>query len=145
MGDETRTGRCLCGAVSVRARLVNGEIMLCHCRQCQQWTGGGPLMSVDVSGLEIKGTDHIAHHHASEWGDRAFCRECGSTLYWAMRGKPTRSIAVGLLDDQSGLRVTDEIFVDHRPGWLPRWPDAAQSTQAQEFEKLTKVLSGDEP
>ena len=45
-----RCGRCLCGAVTVRAELKSPEIGACHCGQCQRWTGGGPYFAASVDG-----------------------------------------------------------------------------------------------
>jgi hypothetical protein len=136
---DRRTGQCLCGAVRFGAIVAHG-IQACHCTQCQRWTGGGPLLSVRVSEMEMTGEDRIAAYHASEWGERAFCGTCGSTLYWRMRGEPVAYVTVGLLDDQTGLSVTEEIFVDHRPAWLPVFDGAAQSTEAEEMTKLENYL-----
>jgi hypothetical protein len=118
-------------------------LQACHCVQCQQWTGGGPLINVHVDMLKIEDESAIGRFHASDWGERCFCTKCGSTLFWKMQGKPSRSLAVGLLDDQTGLAMAEEIFVDHRPDWLPVWPDAGQSTEDQEFAKLEDYLKGE--
>ena len=138
-----RTGGCVCGAVKVQARLPSDVIQACHCGQCQKWTGGGPLYSVRVDELEIDGDHAIEAYHASVHGERAFCRICGSTLYWRMRDKPLKFITVGLLDDQSGLAVKEEIFVDYRPDWLPAHAGAAQSTEAEELAALAAYLEGE--
>lgn len=138
-----RTGQCLCGAVSFSAN-IGDAITACHCIQCQRWTGGGPLMTVRASELVITGEDRISAYHASEWGERAVCGTCGSTLYWRMQGKPVAGIAVGLLDDQSGLTVGQEIFVDYRPDWMPPFGGASQSTEAQEMAKLEEFLAEQE-
>ena len=58
-----------------------------------------------------------------------------------MQGKPATYVAVGLLDDQSDLTVTEEIFVDYRPAWLPPFDGATQSTEAQEIAKLEEHLT----
>jgi hypothetical protein len=117
--------------------------LACHCVQCQRWTGGGPLVTARATDLEISGGDRVLAYHASTWGERAVCGTCGSTLYWRMQGKPVASLAVGLLDDQSGLSVTEEIFVDFRPDWLPAFRGASQSTQAEQAAKLDAYLAGD--
>ena len=130
-----RTGQCLCGAVTVSGD-VGTDIQACHCGQCQTWTGGGPYLCVRVSGIEVEGADSVAAYHASAWGERAFCAKCGTTIYWAMQGHAPHSVAVGLFDDQSDMRVTEEIFVDYRPSWLPPFEGAVQSTEAQEIAKL---------
>ncbi len=130
-----KTGSCLCGAVSFEGSFAP-ELQACHCVQCQRWTGGGPLIVARSDDLRITGADQIAHYRASSWGERGFCKACGSPLYWRMQDGPVTQIAAGLLDDQSDLHMSEEIFVDHRPAWLPPWPEAGQSTEAQEFEKL---------
>jgi hypothetical protein len=140
--SDRRTGQCLCGAVKVSA-VVEAHVQACHCVQCQRWTGGGPYFAVPVSDLKVTGAETIAAYHASAWGERAYCGACGSTVFWRMQGKPARSMAVGLLDDQSGLSVTEEIFVDYRPGWLTPFEGASQSTEAQEQAKLEAYLAKD--
>lgn len=140
---SVRAGSCLCGAITFRATLKDSEIQACHCRQCQQWTGGGPLLSARVSEIEVTGAETSMHYRASTWGERVFCPLCGSPMWWKMQDGKVATVAVGLLDDQSGLRVTEEIFVDYRPDWLPPWPGATQSTEAQEMAKLDAFLNGE--
>ena len=41
------------------------------------------------------------------------------------------------------LPMAEEIFVDRRIAWLPKWPNAGQSTEAQEFAKLQDYLKGE--
>lgn len=132
--------KCLCESVRFDGQLVNDSIQACHCQQCQRWTGGGPLFVVRVKDMRIEGSENIATFHASEHGERGFCKNCGTTLYWTMRGKPPAFLPVGLLEDQSGLSVKEEIFVDHRPGWLPIFDGADQSTEANELANLAKFL-----
>lgn len=142
MAEDRRTGQCLCGAVRFSATVTAPDIQACHCVQCQRWTGGGPFLSVRTTDLEMSGEESITAYHASQWGERGYCGTCGSTLFWRMRGKQARSMAVGVFDDQSGLTVTEEIFVDYRPGWLPPFAGAEQSTEAQEQAKLSAYLAG---
>jgi hypothetical protein len=140
-----RRGGCLCGAVRFAARIDEPRILACHCVQCQRWTGGGPLLTVRVRDLRLEGEAALRSHRASAWGERLFCGECGAPVTWRMAGDATRYLPVGLLDDQSGLRVTEEIFVDRRPGWLPPWHGATQSTEAEEEAKLAAQMAGDKP
>ena len=140
-----RTGGCLCGAARFTARLSRPEIGACHCVQCQRWTGGGPYFAVPVDSVTFENADGAATYRASDWGERAFCRTCGSPLYWRMVGREIGNVPAGLLDDQTGLTVAAEIFIDHRPGWLPAWPEATQSTEDEEFAKLREALGGDKP
>jgi hypothetical protein len=119
---------------------VETDIQACYCGQCQRWTGGGPLFAVRVRNLEITGETAIEAYHHSAHGERAFCRTCGSTLYWRMQGKPVAFVSPGLLDDQSGMTVTEEIFVDQRPDWFPAFVGAKQSTEAEMQAQLQAFL-----
>jgi len=132
---SARTGHCLCGAVSIRATLTSDGIHACHCTMCQRWTGGGPYLAVHVADLEVGGEDAILRYRGSAWGERANCAHCGSPLWWTVQGRAPRTIALGLLDDQSGLAIDEEIYVDRRPGWLPAVEGARQSTEADEDAK----------
>lgn len=137
---DMRSGGCLCGAVRFSAVLPESVIQACHCGQCQRWTGGGPLWAVRVKDLKLEGEDAIQSYHASEHGERAFCGTCGTTLYWKMQGRAIAFMSVGLLDDQSGLSVEEEIFVDHRPDWLPHFKGAKQHDEAEMQAQLKAFL-----
>lgn len=136
-----RTGQCLCGAVTLSADIPDGSFLACQCGQCRRWTGGGPLYSIAAENVEFAGQESVSEYFMSDWGARGFCRACGTTLYWRMRDRGVTSLAVGLLDDQSGLALTEEIFCDRRPEWLPAVPGASQSTEADEMQKLADYMA----
>ena len=142
---DTRTGGCLCGAVTVSAMLPGTGMQLCHCKQCQTWTGGGPLTAIRAKDVVFEGEENIQSYCASGHGERGFCRICGSTIFWKMQGKPPAFLPIGLFEDQSGIRVTEEIFVDRRPDWLPAHEGAAQHDEAEMQAQLAAYLarSGD--
>lgn len=137
-----RTGQCLCGAVTLSADIPETSFLACQCGQCQRWTGGGPLYAIGAENVSFEGADNIGEYFASDWGARGFCRLCGTTLYWRMRDREVTSLAVGVLDERSDLRLTGEIFSDCRPNWLPMVPGASQSTEAEEMRKLDDYLKG---
>ena len=142
-GSTPITGQCLCGAIRLRAIRRSADVQACHCAQCQTWTGGGPFLAIRVDDVQIEGEEAIGTYRASASGERGFCNICGTTLYWRMQGRPIDSLAVSLIADQSPYHITEEIFVDHRPQWLPPWPEASQSTEAEEVAKLNATLEGD--
>ena len=136
MSSKFQTGQCLCGAVKFRFSMPKRALQACHCHQCQRWTGGSPLIGARVEDTEIEGEDNIERYHASDFGERAFCSICGTTLFWKMRDGPVNFLCAGLLDDQTGLEMKEEIFVDRRACWLKPWDGASQSTEAEEFAKF---------
>ena len=142
MENNRVTGRCLCGAVRIGAKLRTDMFQACHCAQCRRWAGGSALFVIGVKDLEIEGGADIAHYQSSAHGERAFCRTCGTALYWRMQGGRIAGVAVGLFDDQSDLTVSEEIFADCRAAWMPPLPDARQSSEAEQLALLADYLEG---
>ena len=117
---ETREGGCLCGAVRFKAGLIKREFGACHCEMCRRWTGSALLgMTVPDENVDWLGEDHIASRQTSPWAMRAWCRECGSNLYYKVTIQNEWSgnveLPIGLFDDANGLTLANEIYIDHKP------------------------------
>ena len=100
-----------------------------------------PLTAVRAKGVTVTGEDNIHAYHHSPHGERAVCRVCGTTLYWKLQGRGLAFLALGILDDRTGKRLTEEIFVDHRPDWMPPIAGAAQHTEAEMKAQLDAFLA----
>jgi len=49
---------------------------------------------------------------------RTFCARCGSTLQWLRESKPdVVDVALGVLDDDPGVRPSHHIFVASKAPW----------------------------
>jgi hypothetical protein len=125
------TGHCLCGAVNLSAQVKNHDVDACHCSMCRRWTSG-PLLVISVDGaIRFEGVENIGVYKSSEWGWRAFCKICGTSLYWHMSGTDHYAVSAGMLDDPSKLVFTTEIFVDEKPAYYA-------------FANDTKKMTGEE-
>lgn len=118
--DLQRAGGCLCGAVRFKVTLPHLNFGACHCDMCRRWTGSALLgISVPVANVCWEGEAHIATRQTSGWAKRAWCRECGSNLYFRVTAEGPYAdqieLPIGLLDDASGLTMTNEIYIDHKP------------------------------
>jgi hypothetical protein len=97
-------GHCLCGAVKFTATPESMTMGVCHCSMCRRWSGG-TFMAVDCgSSLKIEDESALGVFHSSDWGDRCFCKTCGSTLFWRLR------------QGSHDVVAASEIFVDDKPG-----------------------------
>ena len=115
-----RTGGCLCGAVRFSARAVGTAFGACHCEMCRRWTGSALLgITVPEGNVTWEGAEHIATRQTSGWAERAWCRECGSGLWFRVTMDSAYSgkleLPIGLFDDAGGLTMTNEIYIDHKP------------------------------
>lgn len=109
------TGKCLCGAVTIRITPAQPHIDVCHCAMCRRW-GGGPLLTTRlVTDPDIAGLEHVARYASSDWADRGFCRKCGSHLFYHFKPKDGYSFTAGLFDDLAGFTMVEEIFIDEKP------------------------------
>lgn len=132
MSDSSEiSGRCLCNAVSFTAKVAGRHIDACHCSMCRRWTSGPFLGLAHDGAVSFEGAEHIGVYRSSNWGERAFCKLCGTSLYWRLRGTDQYSFCAGALDDQSALELTTEIFIEEKPSYYA-------------FENETTKLTGEE-
>lgn len=126
------SGQCLCGAVSLRVTPEAMHADACHCAMCRRWSGG-PFMSLPCGTnvvIEQDG-DALALYDSSDWGQRGFCKRCGSLLFYRMREQGTYYVSTGLFDDIEGLSFETEIFIDSKPGWYAFANDTRKMTGAE--------------
>ena len=127
-------GQCLCGEVQVTIKDVKPEVGVCHCRMCRQWSGG-PFLSIDAGKkIEITGENSVAVYNSSEWAERAFCKNCGSNLYYRFKGSDAHHVLVGLFDLDSELTLDHQIFVDQKPSYYNFSEKTKMLTAAQVME-----------
>lgn len=82
---------------------------------CGRWTGSC-FMAVDCGdGARPEENGALGVYDSSTYGERVFCRQCGSSLPWRMRDGSQAYVAACAFDDPSVFSLTDEIVVDEKP------------------------------
>lgn len=115
MSDITRTGQCLCGAVRYEVHGPLRDVLICHCQECRRWHGhfsaftAAPRDQLVV--VEPRGLRWTPSPDSDAQARRGFCGECGSSLFWDPPAGATISIAVGTLDDATGLNTAGHVYV----------------------------------
>lgn len=114
-----RTGRCLCGAIRFTAKGLGSEFGACHCGMCRRWSGG-PLLALQTESVEwSEGEETLQTFKSSPWAERAFCPTCGTNLFYRVTAPGPHQgaihLALGTLDDQSGMSLSSELFIDIKP------------------------------
>jgi hypothetical protein len=120
---EPLTGRCLCGAVEVTINAMQREVDICHCTMCQRW-GGAFYAGVKGEQAVVHGEEAVSIYRSSPWAERAFCKHCGSNLWYCFTPTGNRSYLAGLFDLPTGFGIEQQIFVDEKPDWY----DLAQAS-----------------
>jgi hypothetical protein len=107
----------------VTAAGAHEAVVLCSCRACQ--SKGGSAFALGVyyrrEQLVIEG-EARAYDRIADSGvpfHQFFCPICATTLYWHSDRDASRvGLAVGALDDQSGLRPDRSVFDENKHDWL---------------------------
>jgi hypothetical protein len=96
-------GGCLCGGVRYRLAGDLRGVVFCHCSRCRRFHGHvGAYTAVAREGLSFE-RDGTLSWHELDGSRRGFCTACGSSLFWSREELPTVSVAVGTLDEPTGL------------------------------------------
>lgn len=124
------SGKCLCGAIAFTALPVSDQMDACHCSKCRKWSGG-VLFAVPCSDLTIDNADALGVYQSSDWGERVFCRNCGTNLFWRMLDGSMDVVMIQAFDDPSTFEFGAEAYIDEKPA-------------NYEFANDTKKMTGEE-
>lgn len=103
---------CLCGSVRFEVDEDLSEPTACHCVQCRKQTGHF-LASANVKKASVRllESEGLSWFQSSEKVRRGFCFKCGSTLFWEPVFRDWTSIALGVIEGQTDLKLERHIFV----------------------------------
>lgn len=131
--SEPLTGRCLCGACSFTATLGPMGAGACHCGMCRKWTGG-IYLSVDcAASVVFSDGAPIKSYKGSEWGERVFCADCGSSLLWQTQDGANQHVSIQCFDDPSQFELGIEVFIDQKPDNYALAGNRKTMTEAEVF------------
>ena len=109
------TGGCLCGAVRYRIKDSLRPVVYCHCTQCRSTSGHFvAATAVLKENLELVSEQGLAWYQSSASARRGFCRICGSSLFWFPVSDSYISIMAGTLDQPTGIKAAEHIYVEFK-------------------------------
>jgi hypothetical protein len=128
-------GSCLCGGVRFEVSGGLDRASHCHCSMCRKAHGAafGSYVGVQLARFRwLRGEELLARYASTPDVTRTFCARCGSTLQYIHRTQPQRfALALGVLDDDPGVRPELHLFVADKAPWyeisdrLPQHPGDA--------------------
>jgi len=129
----------MCGAVKFSASDMPREFSSCYCKTCQRWVGNAYKgVSVPTENLTISGRENIGIFVSSVFAERAYCKKCGSAIWWRLTAGPyvgKTSISLGLLDDTDGMVLSGELFVDFKNS-TDEIPDGISQMTSEEAARI---------
>lgn len=115
------TGRCLCGAVRLEIAGPFLHVYFCHCSLCRRASGSSFASNGLVRSEDLRvcaGEDLLGRFETSPGIFRFFCTRCGSALFNRNEHVPQiRSVRLGVIDGDPGMRPACHIFVGSKAPW----------------------------
>ncbi|MGH1467814.1 MAG: GFA family protein [Bdellovibrionales bacterium] len=112
--SKSATGTCLCGGVKIHAPEMKTNLGVCHCSMCRKWSAG-PFLAVDCgTDVKIEGGNLIKVFDSSDWAERAFCKDCGTNLFYRLKQNKQHIVSSELFNE-ADLNFDHQIFVDEKP------------------------------
>lgn len=120
------TGGCACGAIRYEASAEPVMMLTCHCRHCQQASGGAFVNAVVFPADAFRFVRGTPRHHdrtgvSGGQHRRRYCPDCGSRLTGGENPEGTSGIVgvtAGSLDDPALFRPQMEIFTSRAQPWV---------------------------
>lgn len=117
------TGGCLCGKVRYSADAEPAFVGVCHCTDCQKFTGSafGTVVGIPKSTFLVQGqvSTYSKPGDSGKPIERSFCPNCGSSISDVASMMPDIvMIGVGTLDDAGWVKPAMQIYCDSAQPWV---------------------------
>ena len=120
-------GSCHCGAIRFEAEIDPSRVGICHCTDCQTFSGGPFRTSVFVGEKDfrlLEGSPAVYAKTAESGSTRelAFCSKCGTHVWGTTSGTKTTfySVRVGVLKQRAELPPVAQVWCRSRLPWIDR-------------------------
>jgi hypothetical protein len=116
-------GGCLCGQVRYSGDAEPVFVGICHCTDCQKFSGSAfaTVVALPAAALKVTGTlkTFTKPGDSGKPMHRRFCPGCGSSILDEADALPGMvMVYVGTLDDPSWVRPQSQIYCDSAQPWV---------------------------
>src|SRR5436309_8222659 len=115
------SGSCLCGCVRFEVEPPFIRAGHCHCERCRKHSGTAVCTQARVPREQFRlsqGKQLIRVYGKGDGAVKAFCRNCGSSLFGGDWPDGTEvSILLGAFDADPGIRPQFETWIGDRAAW----------------------------
>lgn len=117
------TGACHCGYISYEAEVDPETAAICHCTDCQKFTGSAYRTSVRAPAGAFRllsGEPAVYVKTAASGNPRAqgFCPKCASPIYSTALEQPAaHNLRIGVLDQRAELKPRRRIWCESMVAW----------------------------
>ena len=116
-------GTCHCGAIAWEGEVDPARVSICHCGDCQRFSGAAFRASVPAKAedFDLLRGEPVRYVKTAESGNRraqAFCGHCGTPLYSADAENPKSfTLRIGPLAERAELPPQRQIWCEAALPW----------------------------
>lgn len=136
-------GQCLCGDIRFQVETEETKAGKCYCDICRAWSAGSLVMIHGTMVPQIENKDALGVYSSSAWGERCFCKRCGTHLFWRKPDESWYGVSVDVLENRDSFELGSEIFVDHKPAYYEATQETKHLTAAQ-FWAMIAAMSAEQ-
>jgi hypothetical protein len=112
-------GGCLCGAVRWRAAAEPANVRVCHCRNCQRWTGAPFFARAVFLAQSFERSGALTSWPTSPRIERRSCVRCGTPMFADPRDPPARvAVSLATLDQPDAIAPDCHIWTCEKLDWV---------------------------
>src|ERR1700753_510307 len=124
-------GGCACGAIRYRLTADPLDAGYCHCEICRRGSGA-PVLSFATVPLKdftfVQGEP--ARRRSTSFGERSFCRDCGSQLTIHVSFPPgTVAFTIATLDEPKRVPPAFHVFYSRHIAWFDTADDFPRNAE----------------
>ena len=111
----THTGSCLCKGVMFEVTGKLNDVAVCHCDQCRKTSGHyAAYIIVPSTQMEMLRFETLEWFESMDGVTKGFCADCGSSLFWNLKGRDGWSVCAGDFDHATGVKVNFHGFTSEK-------------------------------
>lgn len=113
------TGGCFCRAIRYETAATPSDETICHCRDCRRAVGATAVAWFTVPAVALRLLAGRPRSFGSSPGvTRAFCPDCGTSLFYTKAPGTEVDVATASLDDPDAVPPKDHVHTAARPRWV---------------------------
>ena len=125
----TWMGGCLCGAVRFEVTERPNIDAYCYCKMCQRWSGSVLSSWAGFKTKDFRCTKgEIKFYKSSEFTERGFCPDCGSSLVQRGLNGDWFSVSTGSFDHSEDFPPREHCGIESQVSWLKIDDDLPRKT-----------------
>ena len=144
--EPVTAGGCLCGAIRYQVWSLPVAVGFCHCRHCQLALGS-PVNAwaiFEKPNVTFEG-EEPGLYASSKLSERAFCKNCGTSIYTDISDIGYYSIRVGTLDNPADFPPELHYGVESQIPWVDIHDDLPRIRTEEDPRMSSRWVSVGEP